>query len=55
MTGAPEILPQTLTPDQLRARRSRSIAIALILGALVVMFFVMTIVRMGGNVLDRPM
>jgi hypothetical protein len=54
MTGAPEIVPHTLTPDQLRARRSRSIAIALILVGLAVMFFVMTIVRLGGNVLDRP-
>ena len=55
MTGVPDFQPQTLTPGQLRARRSRSVAIALILGALAVMFFVMTIVRMGGNVLDRPM
>lgn len=55
MSGAPRLPVQTLTPDQLRARRSRSVAIALILVALAVMFFVMTIVRMGGNVLDRPM
>jgi hypothetical protein len=33
----------------------RSIAIALALGALVIIFYVATIVRMGGNVLNRPM
>ena len=35
-----------------RARRARNIAIALVLGFLVVLFFVMTIVRLGGHVLD---
>ena len=44
--------PETplLTPEQVRARRSRNVAIALILVALVVLFFAMTIVRLGGNV-----
>ena len=32
------------------ARRSRNIALALLLGFLVILFFVMTIVRMGGSV-----
>ncbi|HTW35828.1 MAG TPA: hypothetical protein VMD53_14515 [Rhizomicrobium sp.] len=35
-----------------RARRMRNIALALVLGALVVLFFVMTIVRLKGHVLD---
>ena len=39
-----------LTEQQLRARRSRSIAIALALGAFVIVIFVVTIVRLGGNV-----
>lgn len=39
-----------LTPDQERRRRQRSIAIALTLGALVVLFFVVTMVRIGGNI-----
>ena len=47
--------PTALTPQQVKARRSRNIAIALTLGALVVLFFAMTIVRMGGSVMDRPM
>jgi hypothetical protein len=38
-----------------RRRRTRSIAIALALAALVVMFYVATLVRLGGNVLNRPL
>ena len=37
-----------------RERRKRSIALALVLGGLVVLFFLMTIVRLGGHVLDMP-
>ena len=44
-----------LTEQQLRARRARSIAIALALGAFVIVIFLVTIVRLGGNVLTRPM
>lgn len=44
-----------LTEQQLRARRNRSIAIALALGAFVVVIFLVTIVKLGGNVLTRPM
>ena len=45
----------TLTEQQLRARRSRSIAIALALGAFVVVIFLVTLVKLGSNVLTRPM
>lgn len=38
-----------------RRRRMRSIAIAIALALMVVVFYVATIVRMGGNVLNRPM
>jgi hypothetical protein len=38
-----------------RRRRSRSIAIALALAALVVIFYVATLVRLGGNVFNRPL
>jgi hypothetical protein len=38
-----------------RRRRTRSIAIAVALAALVVMFYVATLVRLGGNVLNRPL
>jgi hypothetical protein len=38
-----------------RRRRMRSLAIALALAALVVVFYVATLVRLGGNVLNRPL
>lgn len=38
-----------------RQRRMRSIAIALALGGLVILFYVATIVRLGSNVMNRPM
>ena len=38
-----------------RRQRTRSIAIALALAALVVLFYVATLVRLGGNVLNRPL
>ena len=44
-----------LTERQLRARRNRSIAIALALGAFVVVIFLVTLVRLGGNVATGPM
>lgn len=43
-----------LTEAQKRARRSRSVAIALTLGALVVLFYVITLVK-GPGLLNRPM
>ena len=45
----------TLTASQKRARRSRSVAIGLALFALVVIFYVATIVKFGPAILDRAM
>ena len=42
-----------LTDAQKRARRSRSIALAVALGALVILFYIMTLVT-GPGVLVRP-
>lgn len=42
-----------LTEQQKRAQRSRSVAIALALAALVILFFIMTLVK-GPAVLVRP-
>lgn len=42
-----------LTPEQQKSRRQRSIAIAAILVGLVVLFYLVTIVRLGGNVASR--
>ena len=39
--------------EDMARRRKRSIAIALVLGALVVLFYVVTIVHLGGSVADR--
>jgi hypothetical protein len=44
-----------LTDEELRRRRSRSVALALVLGALAILFFVVTIAKLGGNVLNRPL
>ena len=38
-----------------RRRKTRSVAIALVLAALVILFYVATIVRLGGNVMNRPL
>ena len=42
-----------LTDEQKRRRRTRSIAIALALGALVLLFYVVTIVKLGPGVMSR--
>jgi hypothetical protein len=44
-----------LTEEQKRRRRHRSIAIALALGVLVLLFYVVTIVKLGPGVLRRPL
>jgi hypothetical protein len=44
-----------LTETQRRRRRSRSIAIALVLAGLVVLFYVVTIVKLGPGIMNRPM
>jgi hypothetical protein len=44
-----------LTEEQKRRRRARSIAIAVVLGALVVLFYLVTIVKLGPGVMKRPL
>jgi archaellum biogenesis protein FlaJ (TadC family) len=44
-----------LTEEQKRRRRARSVAIALTLAALCVLFYVVTIVKLGPAVLVRPL
>jgi hypothetical protein len=43
-----------LTPEQKRARRQRSVALAVLLGILVVLFYVVTLTK-GPGVLNRPL
>lgn len=51
----PEIEGVVLTEEQKRRRRARSVAIALVLAALCVLFYVVTIVKLGPAVLIRPL
>jgi len=46
--------PLVLTEEEKRRQRIRSLAIAFALAALVVIFFLVTIVRLSGNVMNRP-
>ena len=41
--------------ERQRRKRMRSIAIALALGGLAILFYLATIVRLGGNVLNRAL
>ncbi|WP_374309288.1 hypothetical protein [Methylocella sp.] len=43
-----------LTPEQEKKRRQRNIAIALAIGFFVVLFYVVTIVKLGPGVFSRP-
>ena len=51
----PQIQVRALTPAEEARRRKRSVAIALALGAWVVLFFVLTIVKLGPQILNRPL
>ena len=44
-----------MTDAQKRRRRARSIAIALVLAAFVVLFYLVTITKLGLNVMERPL
>lgn len=43
------VIAVALTPEEKRRQRARSLAIAWSLGALVLIFFAVTMVRMGGD------
>lgn len=43
-----------LTEEQRRRRRNRSIALALVLAGLALLFYVVTIVKLGPQVMNRP-
>ena len=45
----------TLTPQQLKSRRQRNIAIGLAIGFFVLLFYVVTIAKLGPGVLNRPL
>jgi hypothetical protein len=47
--------PPTLTPEDQARRRKRSLAIALALAAIVVLFYAVTIAKLGPQILNRPL
>jgi predicted nucleic acid-binding Zn ribbon protein len=44
-----------LSEEQRRRRRTRSIVLALVLAGLAILFYVVTIVKLGPQVLNRPL
>lgn len=46
--------PQKWSEEQLKRRRQRNLALAWVLGGVVLLFFVITITKLGGNVANRP-
>ena len=44
-----------LTEEQRRRRQRRSIALALVLAGLALLFYVVTIVKLGPQVMNRPL
>lgn len=44
-----------LTPEQQRTRRARSIALALVLAGFAILFYLVTIVKLGPGVMNRPL
>lgn len=51
----PRKQPAAFSPEDMARRRRRSIALALVLGGLVVFFFVVTLVKTGPAILNRPL
>ena len=48
-------MPETLTPAQVERRRKRNFAMAAVLLGLVVLFYAVTIAKLGPGVLNRPL
>jgi hypothetical protein len=44
-----------LTEKQKKARRNRSVALAVVLALLVALFYVVTIVKIGPEIMNKPM
>lgn len=45
----------TLTEEQQKKRRQRSIALAVVLGGLVVLFYTVTIIKLGPEAVNKPL
>jgi hypothetical protein len=46
--------PRQLTEEQARRRRRRSVALAIVLGVLAVLFYIMALVN-GPGIMNRPL
>ncbi len=55
MSSGPNGRGVVLSPEDLKRRRKRSLAIALALSAVVLFFYVITIAKLGPQILNRPM
>jgi hypothetical protein len=44
-----------LSPEALQRQKSRSKALGIVLGCLVLLFFIVTIAKLGGNVYNRAL
>ena len=55
MTEQPNEPGIVLTAEQKRRRRARSIALAVTLGVLVLLVYVVTVVKLGPGVMNRPL
>ncbi len=59
MSDKKQDLPVSSLPvwsaDMLRARRRRALLLAVVLGGLVVMFYLVTLVKLGANVAQRAL
>lgn len=53
--GKPSRPPAAFSPEDMARRRRRNIALALVLGGLVVFFFLVTLVKTGPAILNRPL
>lgn len=47
--------PMQLTPDEQKKRRQRNIALAVALAAFVALVYAVTVVKLGINVMNRPL
>lgn len=55
MTKDPRKTGIVLTDEEKKRRRARTVATGLVLGALVLIFYVVTIAKLGPGVLNRPL
>ena len=49
------VAPAAFSPEDMARRKRRNLALALVLAGLVVFFFVVTLVKTGPAILNRPL